>query len=184
MSLLENVIGYGATGSKPAAAAANEGYLWYDTTLRRLERSDGSAWFVISPGAELDYAEITSPVTVTATSEGAADTVVTGTSQAYVATPVIATFYTPFLQSGNFTTFCIVYLYDVATSTVIGRLNRTDVINGDGSSVLAEYRFTPTAATHQYRVRAYIDAGTQANINAGSGGSAAYLPAFLRITKA
>lgn len=148
-----------------------------------LQRVSGAVAWALPPGFELDYAQITSPVTVTATSEGAADTVITGTSQAYAAEPVLLTFFTPFLQNGAFTTFCIVYLYDVATSTVVGRLNRTDVINGDGTALFAQYRFTPTAATHQYRVRAYIDAGTQANINAGSGGSAAYLPAFLRIVK-
>jgi hypothetical protein len=182
MSLLENVIGYGATGSKPAAAAANEGYLWYDTTLRRLERSDGSAWFVISPGAELDYVEFTSQVTITATSEGTSQTVVTGTSQTYAAVPTIVEFFSPFVQSGNFTTFCIVLLYDGAT--VLGRLSRTDVINGDGTSMLCRYRLTPTAATHQYIVKAYIDAGTQANILGGSGGSAAYLPGYIRVTRA
>lgn len=47
MPLLPTIHGRGATGSKPAASAANEGYLYYDTTLSRLERSNGTTWDVI-----------------------------------------------------------------------------------------------------------------------------------------
>ncbi len=39
--------GRGITGSKPAAAAANAGYTYYDTTLQRLERSNGATWDLI-----------------------------------------------------------------------------------------------------------------------------------------
>lgn len=46
-----SVHGYGVTGSKPAAAATNEGYLYYDTTLSQLERSNGTTWDVLSSGA-------------------------------------------------------------------------------------------------------------------------------------
>lgn len=48
-TVLADTIGRGATGSKPAAAAANEGYLYFDTTLGQLQRSNGSAWQVVDP---------------------------------------------------------------------------------------------------------------------------------------
>jgi hypothetical protein len=47
--LLSAVIGRGATGSKPAAGTA--GRLYYDTTLSRLERDNGSTWDVVEPTA-------------------------------------------------------------------------------------------------------------------------------------
>lgn len=51
MSLLPVVHGRGTTAAKPAAAAANEGYLYFDTTLTRLERSNGTTWDVIEASA-------------------------------------------------------------------------------------------------------------------------------------
>lgn len=42
--------GRGTTSAKPAAAAANAGYLYYDTDLSRLERSNGATWDVLTTG--------------------------------------------------------------------------------------------------------------------------------------
>ena len=48
--------GRGTTGAKPAAAAGNAGYLYFDTTLTKLQRSTGSAWEdVAEPGAVTSY---------------------------------------------------------------------------------------------------------------------------------
>ena len=48
--------GRGTTGAKPAAAAGNAGYLYFDTTLAKLQRSTGSAWEdVAEPGAVTSY---------------------------------------------------------------------------------------------------------------------------------
>lgn len=56
-STLGDVIGRGATGSKPAAGTA--GRLYYDTTLSRLERDNGSSWDVVEgAGAALTVQEI------------------------------------------------------------------------------------------------------------------------------
>ena len=40
--------GRGTTGAKPTAAAGNAGYLYFDTTLGKLQRSTGSAWEDVS----------------------------------------------------------------------------------------------------------------------------------------
>lgn len=45
----EDLIGRGATGSKPAAGVP--GRLYYDTTLEQLERDTGVAWEVCEPGS-------------------------------------------------------------------------------------------------------------------------------------
>lgn len=39
--------GYAATGSRPAVATTNAGYLFFDTTLGRLERSNGTSYDVL-----------------------------------------------------------------------------------------------------------------------------------------
>lgn len=44
MSLLSVVHGRGTTAAKPAAAAANEGYIYFDTDLVKLQRSNGTTW--------------------------------------------------------------------------------------------------------------------------------------------
>lgn len=44
------VHGRGTTASKPAAASTNVGYLYYDTTLSQLQRSNGTTWDVLSTG--------------------------------------------------------------------------------------------------------------------------------------
>ena len=36
--------GYGVAASRPAAAAGNVGYLWFDTTNNKISRSNGSTW--------------------------------------------------------------------------------------------------------------------------------------------
>lgn len=51
MSLLTAVHGRGTTAAKPAAAAANEGYIYFDTDLGKLQRSNGATWQDISETA-------------------------------------------------------------------------------------------------------------------------------------
>lgn len=51
MSLLANVHGRGLLASRPAAAAANEGYIYYSTDTGSLHRSNGSSWDAYAPSA-------------------------------------------------------------------------------------------------------------------------------------
>lgn len=133
------------------------------------------------PGYILDYVEITSPVTVSGTSEGAATTIITGTSQAYAAEPIWVEFYCPDMQDSG-AGFCIVHLWD--GGTVLGRLGIFAGATGErwpGGSL--KVKLTPTAATHQYIVKGQVDASSS-TIGAGNKGSSAYMPAFLAVTKA
>lgn len=133
------------------------------------------------PGYILDYVEITSPVTVNGTSEGAATTVITGTSQAYTTDPIWVEFYCPDLQDSG-AGFCIVHLWD--GGTVLGRLGIFAGATGErwpGGTM--KVKLTPTAATHQYIIKGQVDASSS-TIGAGNKGSAAYMPAFLAVTVA
>jgi hypothetical protein len=62
--------GRGTTAAKPAAAAGNAGYLYFDTDLGKLQRSNGTAWEDMSEAA-LAGAIFTGPVKLASTAAGA-----------------------------------------------------------------------------------------------------------------
>jgi hypothetical protein len=135
-------------------------------------------------GAELAYTQFTSNVTVTATSAAAAQTVVTAPAVTFDgATPVIVEFFAP-LGSVNVAGGQLIFdLWD--GSTDIGILTGFTAAGG-GSAVPfpAVRKLTPTAGSHTYGIRAWTNAGTTATVLAGVGGVGAYVPGFIRITKA
>jgi predicted secreted protein len=137
---------------------------------------DGTVWRAQRRGSMLGYAEVTASVTVTATTEGTANTVVTAPAIACDGvTPVVVEFYTPFsipAAGGNY----IIYVL-FQDGSAIGWLSRNDA-NGP---VHAERRFTPTAGSHTYSVRAFVNTGT-ATTSAGPAGSSQYVPAHLKIS--
>jgi methylaspartate ammonia-lyase len=72
-------------------------------------------------------------------------------------------------------------LYDGATQ--LGQPGAVAVGSAGGAAALyTAYRFTPTAATHQYIVKAFVDAGT-GTFSAGNATSGALMPAFVRLSR-
>lgn len=135
-------------------------------------------------GGELDYAQITAPVTVSATSEAGATTVVTGASVTYDgSTPIYVEAWFPYIEQDNSTNSCLLVLYDGSSSIgLFGILTAT----GDGNARVPSFssrRLTPSAGAHTYSVRAWKDAGT-AIVGAGAGGAAAHMPGYIRIREA
>jgi hypothetical protein len=138
------------------------------------------------PGHELDYVEVTSDVSVTTVDGGGFDTVVSGTSQAYANEAILIEFYANAVQppgtaSNNYLYFA---LFDGGTQ--LGNLTIALIANsasGQRYPVMAKRRLTPTAATHQYIVKAAIGASGTGTVRAGNGTSGAAMPCFIRITK-
>jgi len=137
-------------------------------------------------GHELDYVEFTSPVSITATSEATANTIVTGSAVAYDgSTVVLIEFFAPYLtvpaSAVNDTIFC---LYDGSSS--IGFMGLISTVSSATTQRLSNprlaRRLTPSNASHTYSIRAYVGSGT-ASVGAGSGGVANHVPGFIRITK-
>jgi len=133
---------------------------------------------------EIGYDQITATVTVTSAVEAAGTTVITCAAHTFDGSPVIAEFFAPFVQptqviNGQVT----VCLFEGATE--LGRLNSalnpTNATSGAGPSQ-AKLRFTPTAAAHTYTVTAFQNGGN-GTIQAGAGGTATYVPAFIRFTR-
>lgn len=141
-----------------------------------LQRVSGSPAWALPPGYEFDYVQITGSGNITATSDATANTIMTANAVTYDgSTIVIIETNITFVTQG--TTFITIVLYD--GSTCIGRI----AITGVRAPIYMRHRLTPSAAAHTYSVRAFVDAGT-GTYNSGAGGTAAYMPSFIRQTKA
>jgi len=123
------------------------------------------------------YVEFTSPVSVTATVEASADTIVSAGAFTYDgSTTVLIEFYCPKVQFGN--TWTRAVLFD--GSSAIGWMAE---VRDTSPSVYAARQLTPSAASHTYSIRAYKDFATAATWTAGLGGAGAFMPGFIRITR-
>jgi hypothetical protein len=134
---------------------------------------------------EVGYSQVTSDVTVTATSEATATAVVALGAITYEAVPHMIEFSAPDARpntgaAGQNITFA---LFD-STTAVVGVWGRiaTPAASGNLVPVRLGYRFTPTAAAHTYNVKCWVSVSSGL-VQAGAGGSATHGPAWLRITR-
>lgn len=135
---------------------------------------------------EVDYAEITSNVTVTATTSATATTIVTGAAKTYDGEAKIRIdFFSPLVRpSGTVSRILTFVLYD--GSTELGRFGGvTHQVTGVlvDAPVHLSRRFTPAAGTRTYSIRAYNSAGADGLVAAGGGASGAFMPAYMQITR-
>lgn len=140
----------------------------------------GMKWASIGSQAPLDYVQITSDVTVTGSAYGSPTNVITGTTQAYVASPTLIEFFAPRIERTTGSTI-VIGLYD-GTTHICNLANYSDGNAGHGVPCYAAYRFTPTAASHTFNIKAYGSGGNTKVFAGNAGGSDAYAPAFLRVT--
>jgi hypothetical protein len=145
-------------------------------------KRDASKFNIVSggvavAGATLAYGEITSPVTVTATTSATADTVVSSGAVTYDGTAVYVDFYAARIQKG--TTNISLVLYDGATE--LGYLGTYSNANDGSPSPIR--KLTPSAGSHTYQVKAFVDAGS-GTVSAGAGTSGVFMPAFCRVVRA
>ena len=148
---------------------------------------DGTKWVEAARNLKpvLDYQQITTPQNITATSEGTATTAVQGATVTYDgATPVRIEVFSPGITQG--TTTIADCLYDAsgggAAASIGWLMHGSYAAVTDRRPYAAVRRLTPSAATHAYSWRLWVDAGTGV-AHAGAGGSGNLPPAFLRITR-
>jgi hypothetical protein len=140
-----------------------------------------SATIAGGAGAKLSYVEYSAPVTISATSEATADTVVTASAVVFNGTTEVEISfycYTVISAPSAGIVFC---LYDGASS--IGRWAITQ--NPDAVTQMTFPAFlsrilTPSAASHTYSVRAYRFTAN-CTVNAGVGGVGNPMPGYVRI---
>lgn len=140
------------------------------------------AW-VVPPGYEYDYVEITSAVTVVSTTQATPTTVITGNAVTYDgSTRVKIEAFFPYATIIAGQSFRLV-LWD--GSSEVGAMASLVGSTGNSQFTFSAQRFlTPSAAAHTYSIRAYSSGGTTSACGAGAGTSGNFMPAFLRITKA
>jgi len=142
-----------------------------------IRQAISAAFDMIEKGRyELVYNEITSNVSITATNEASANTVVTASSVEALGSPLVIEFFTPRATSGS--TWVSFFLYQDGSS--IG--NWGGPVGATANSVFLARRLTPALGSHIYSVRASVDGGT-GTVSAGVGGSGNFLPAFIRIKR-
>lgn len=133
-------------------------------------------------GGELDYVQITSPVSVTATSEATANTVITANPVAFDgSTDVEIEVCSPqWYGPATATADIQLALYDGSSSTGMIASMRSETTSRAVNTLSAKCRVTPTAGTHTFSARGWCTAGSGA-VQAGAGGSGNMRPAFMRI---
>ena len=129
---------------------------------------------------EVAYVEYTADVSVTATTVGTANQIVSAGAITYENVPHMIEFYCP--SFGFAANSCNIILRD--STTVLGTIARTGA-SGENDSLVAWRRLTPSAASHTYNIAAWLGGAGTATFNAGTGGTAGDsttdLPGFIRI---
>lgn len=173
-----------AAGDLAQGTGANTGAKLSAGTAGQFLKSGGAATANAWASRELDYAEVTSSVTLTGTSEGAADTIVTGNAVTYDgSTAVMIEFwcYTTATDANQSVVFVL-----LEGATVVG-IAQISCPNGATSANrlpgTLQVRRTPAAGSKTMTLKAWKTGGT-AIVGAGAGGSGTGLPAYLRITRA
>lgn len=147
--------------------------------------NDGGGQATIRLSDELDYVEFTSNVLPTATTEGAANTVVTGSTISFDgSTTIMIEFFSWGSRpdsSGAGRTLTLYLFEDGVSVGLIGFMN-TPAAGFDNKPLHLFRRRTPSAGNHTYSIRASVSTGTGL-VGAGVGGSGNAVPGFIRIRK-
>ena len=138
---------------------------------------------VENPGLELAYTEFTADVTISATVEASATTIVTAAALDLDGQAIDVEFYCPRLDVADTADDVLLTLWD--GSTDLGRLAYLISTGADMSwPVHATRKITPTVGQHTYSIRGWKVAAGAAVAKAGSGGTGSLLPGFIRVSRA
>lgn len=124
---------------------------------------------------EVAYQEFIADASVTATTEVTASDIVSSGAITYEAVPHMIEFFASRVSAGAGGITLV--LKDGAT--VVGYIGSLSA--SIGVPMLVRRRLTPTAASHTYKVAAFVASGTT-TVRAGTGGSDD-LPGYIRITR-
>jgi hypothetical protein len=170
------------TQVKGSAGGVATDAIW--TTSGKVAVATGSATATEQwpPAHEFDYAQFTADVTISATSEGAANTVIAGNSVTYDGSPVLVQFFSPRVDLGVAATLVLDLYMD---STIQGRMNVLTAPTALSLIVVANgfMRVTPSNAAHTFTVKGWR-ATANCTVGGAAGGTGAHIPGFVRVTKA
>ena len=136
-------------------------------------------------GYEWSYTQITSPVTVSSSTESSGTTIISPAAFTPDGTPVLVEFFAPYIATPAAVGYSVyVDLFEGATE--IGRFGYATTPNtsaAQSAPFIGRLRFTPTNASHTYTVTAWANNTGTLAVGAGAGGTGNYMPAFIRFTK-
>lgn len=144
-------------------------------------RSGSLARNVPNPGLELAYVEY-STVTISATVEASATTIVTAPALDLDGQAILVEFFCPRLDVADTADDVLITLWDGTTD--LGRLGWHIVTGADlAFPVHLSRKITPTIGSHTYSIRGWKVGAGSAVANAGTGGTGSLLPGFVRVTR-
>lgn len=141
-----------------------------------------TAFAPYSARKELARVEFTSSVSVTATTEATADSVVSAGAVSFDGSTVVdIEFFSPAARASAATgALLTLVLYDGSSSIGQLSLSQSQAANNASRPVFTSYRLTPSNASHTYSVRGFVSTGT-GSVSAGTGGSGNFMPGYIRI---
>lgn len=123
------------------------------------------------------YTAFTADVSITATTEATANTVVTaGAFTADGSSAYVVEFFAPGVGTG--TNVTKLWLYQDGAS--IGQLGVSLILSGSATPVMVGRRLVPASGSRTYSIRASVDAGT-GTVYAGAGGNGNVCPGYIRV---
>jgi len=132
--------------------------------------------------AEVNYTEFTTDVSVTATTVGTANQIVSAGAITYQNAPHLIEFYCPQATQAAVQNFLL--LRD--GTTVLGTISRF-AASASAAPVYVQRRLTPSAGSHTYNIASWNAAAGTWTYQAGTGGTAGDsttdLPGFIRVTR-
>lgn len=175
-----------STAGAPATGTWTRGDLWVDSsnvTWTCVTSGTPGTW-VPPTGYEYAFNQSTTQVNLTSTNPASPHLIIEGTSRSYDGTPILVEFYAGTVQApsanGQAT---VVSLWDASTD--LGMIGELWNVANFGVTMCARRKITPSAGTHNYRIQAWVNAGTGGVVYAGSGGAGATQPpTYIRVTKA
>jgi hypothetical protein len=142
--------------------------------------------FVVDPGKEIGYDQITAGMNVTGTTANTGDTLIAGTQYAFDGLPVVCELFIPEVVTPNNAGAWISFdLWEGATLIAALGTALTPAGANMRVPVAAQFRFTPTAGNHTYTIKMWAanTVGTP-QVVAGNGTGGADVPAYVRFVKA
>lgn len=142
--------------------------------------------YLYPPGYELNYTQITANANVTDTSEATATALISPGAITFDGTAVKVEFFCASVQTDSAAIGDLLTITLFEGATQIGRLAVLDTVAAQiqKEPIKAEYRFTPTAGSHTYKVCAFTTSVTGTpTLVAGAGGTGVAVPAFIRFVK-